>query len=422
MPGQLDQARFSASAFTTAAGARPPQPAGSFAPWPSFSAPPPSIVGPHLLVTRLSSAPTRARAGHGYLLHGFVVNKGSAAARGKLGCVTAERHLEIGSARRVGPVRVPAASSEVCSPGAHSLSPFGAHVYVHQWWGDNVSEANYNLTFFKEGLATYGEYLFIAANARAAAGGSEAAFEQSLVAPVQHRVRGHGSHVDGRAVGSASVHAFLGLEDLQAAGHRVHRVAPDPRPGELQRCAAADSGRVPVGEHHRGAAQIDVRVVPARAVRVLHRGARPILHRVVGHRLSARRWREQTADHRARTRRRRLPLLIAGRNGEIRGAAPAAPSAIRCRPIPGSPPAGFVVEAPNDADDSRSLGRRASRLTCRLRARRLPHREEVGTATPCSRGDTRATSFVAALAAERSRGPRWGALESSRSRSERRRT
>src|SRR5438128_1075031 len=55
------------------------------------------------------------------------------------------------------------------------------HENMHQWWGDNVSEANYNLTFFKEGLATLGEYFFIAANAQAAAGGSAAAFEQSLV-------------------------------------------------------------------------------------------------------------------------------------------------------------------------------------------------------------------------------------------------
>jgi hypothetical protein len=55
------------------------------------------------------------------------------------------------------------------------------HENMHQWWGDNVSEANYNLTFFKEGLATLGEYLFVAANAQAAAGGSAAAFEQSLV-------------------------------------------------------------------------------------------------------------------------------------------------------------------------------------------------------------------------------------------------
>jgi Peptidase family M1 domain len=55
------------------------------------------------------------------------------------------------------------------------------HENMHQWWGDNVSEANYNLTFFKEGLATLGEFFFIAGNAQAAAGGSNAAFEQSLV-------------------------------------------------------------------------------------------------------------------------------------------------------------------------------------------------------------------------------------------------
>jgi aminopeptidase N len=53
------------------------------------------------------------------------------------------------------------------------------HENMHQWWGDNVSEANYNLTFFKEGLATLGEFLFSAA--QAAAGGSSAAFEQTLV-------------------------------------------------------------------------------------------------------------------------------------------------------------------------------------------------------------------------------------------------
>jgi len=55
------------------------------------------------------------------------------------------------------------------------------HENMHQWWGDNVSEANYNFTFFKEGLATLGEFFFGAANAQAAAGGSTAAFEQSLV-------------------------------------------------------------------------------------------------------------------------------------------------------------------------------------------------------------------------------------------------
>jgi len=59
------------------------------------------------------------------------------------------------------------------------------HENMHQWWGDNVSEAAYNLTFFKEGLATLGEFLFAARNAEAAAGGpgspaGQLAFEQSL--------------------------------------------------------------------------------------------------------------------------------------------------------------------------------------------------------------------------------------------------
>ncbi len=60
------------------------------------------------------------------------------------------------------------------------------HENMHQWWGDSVTEANYNLTFFKEGMATLGEYLFDARNAATAAGGldtpdGEAAFDASLV-------------------------------------------------------------------------------------------------------------------------------------------------------------------------------------------------------------------------------------------------
>jgi hypothetical protein len=64
------------------------------------------------------------------------------------------------------------------------------HENMHQWWGDNVSEANYNLTFYKEGMAMFGEFLFIAANAQAAAGGDPAAFEQSLVDSFNHSYRG----------------------------------------------------------------------------------------------------------------------------------------------------------------------------------------------------------------------------------------
>jgi hypothetical protein len=53
------------------------------------------------------------------------------------------------------------------------------HENMHQWWGDNVTESNYDMTFFKEGLATLGEYLFAARTAGAT--GGPAAFQASLV-------------------------------------------------------------------------------------------------------------------------------------------------------------------------------------------------------------------------------------------------
>ena len=34
------------------------------------------------------------------------------------------------------------------------------HENMHQWWGDNVSEASYRYTFFKEGMATVAEFLY----------------------------------------------------------------------------------------------------------------------------------------------------------------------------------------------------------------------------------------------------------------------
>jgi aminopeptidase N len=61
-----------------------------------------------------------------------------------------------------------------------------AHENMHQWWGDNVTEHNYRLTFFKEGLATFGESLLTARKAEDAAGGpstarGRAAFDASLI-------------------------------------------------------------------------------------------------------------------------------------------------------------------------------------------------------------------------------------------------
>jgi aminopeptidase N len=61
------------------------------------------------------------------------------------------------------------------------------HENMHQWWGDHVTEAGYNMTFYKEGFATLGEYLYAARKAETAAGGpgtaaGRAAFTNSLIA------------------------------------------------------------------------------------------------------------------------------------------------------------------------------------------------------------------------------------------------
>jgi Peptidase family M1 domain len=60
------------------------------------------------------------------------------------------------------------------------------HENMHQWWGDHVSESGYRMTFFKEGMATYAEFLYAARQAQDAAGGpstaaGRAAFQKSLV-------------------------------------------------------------------------------------------------------------------------------------------------------------------------------------------------------------------------------------------------
>ena len=60
------------------------------------------------------------------------------------------------------------------------------HENMHQWWGDHVTEASYNLTFYKEGMATLAEFLFAARTAQAKAGGpgtkaGRRAFQRSLV-------------------------------------------------------------------------------------------------------------------------------------------------------------------------------------------------------------------------------------------------
>jgi len=60
------------------------------------------------------------------------------------------------------------------------------HENMHQWWGDNVTEGGYAMTFYKEGLATLAEELYAARRAELAAGGpysvkGRKAFQASLV-------------------------------------------------------------------------------------------------------------------------------------------------------------------------------------------------------------------------------------------------
>jgi len=69
--------------------------------------------------------------------------------------------------------------------GSVSTSTFH-HENMHQWFGDNVSEADFNLTFWKEGFAQLSQYFLTAdlAAGGAAARGTpayDAAFENSLI-------------------------------------------------------------------------------------------------------------------------------------------------------------------------------------------------------------------------------------------------
>ena len=106
---------------------------------------------------------------------------------------------------------------------------------MHQWWGDNVTEGDYNLTFYKEGLATLAEFLYQARLAENANGGpysskGQAAFQASLVKTFNQSYAAGGGVLDGRAVEPGTGWPVLRFFDVRAARHRLHRAAADPRP------------------------------------------------------------------------------------------------------------------------------------------------------------------------------------------------
>jgi hypothetical protein len=118
------------------------------------------------------------------------------------------------------------------------------HENMHQWWGDNVSEANYTLTFFKEGMATVGEYLFAARNAETAAGGptspaGQAAFQASLVNRFNTNYARAGSFWTA-APSDPTPAASSTARRRTCARDDVSRPAPDPRQHQLHAGAAAN--------------------------------------------------------------------------------------------------------------------------------------------------------------------------------------
>ncbi len=77
------------------------------------------------------------------------------------------------------------AGGQIGGSSGTSLGTF-AHENMHQWFGDSVTEAAFNLTFWKEGWATVGGYLLTARTAADSAGGlgtsaGDAAFDTSLI-------------------------------------------------------------------------------------------------------------------------------------------------------------------------------------------------------------------------------------------------
>ena len=90
---------------------------------------------------------------------------------------------------------------------------------MHQWWGDNVSEADYNLTFFKEGLATLGEYFFEARRTRRPpAGGSRRGVRAEPGRHASTPTTRVPTAVDGRSV----------RPDARPRSSRGRRRTPDP--------------------------------------------------------------------------------------------------------------------------------------------------------------------------------------------------
>ena len=185
------------------------------------------------------------------------------------------------------------------------------HENMHQWWGDHVTEHGYQMTFYKEGLATLAEFLYAARRAQAKAGGpgtkaGRRAFQRSLV----HTFNTTYASKDGfwtvapsnptpwALFGTPNTYLRPGISYIalrQILGH-----------AQLHPGAGADPAAVRRWLDRRAATGSGVRALAAQPQRGLHAAAQPVLPAMVGHRLPEGRRGEPATDHRARPRRPRL--------------------------------------------------------------------------------------------------------------------
>ncbi|MGH2914958.1 MAG: hypothetical protein ACRDMX_08215 [Solirubrobacteraceae bacterium] len=178
------------------------------------------------------------------------------------------------------------------------------HENFHQWWGDNVSEGNFEMAFSKDGLAVLSQQLDRAHGWAQRAGGlnttaGRAAFEQSLVRAFNSLYA-----IGRRLLEACTVEPFTGhlsrcLRRLSAARGRLHRAAPDPRAARLRRRPACDPAQVRGLVDHRAPARGGVHRATAQPHRSLPEAPVAVLQPVVRYRLP----RLQTADHRPGTAR-----------------------------------------------------------------------------------------------------------------------
>ena len=187
------------------------------------------------------------------------------------------------------------------------------HENMHQWWGDNVSEGGYRMTFYKEGLATLAEFFYAARLAENAAGGpstakGRAAFQASLVKQF-NQIYGSGTDFWTTAPSNPIPYSLFDTSntyDRPGAAYIALRqiLGParfDAALRQLQRTYGGSSITEPELEaaFHRW--------LPVHSQR-LSAAAEPVLQAVVRHRLPGgrRRRSEPAHDHRSRPRRCRL--------------------------------------------------------------------------------------------------------------------